>query len=708
MLAEYRLDTENFRDIMDDAKNMAVSLHPEWTDFNYHDPGITMLELFSWIKEGQQYFLDQIGTEHKKKYLKLLGMNREHRMASQALVMIKTQEDVSLLKGTKLSAGVVQFETTRRQCVTDNRIIRCFHGKTELEHICIGENIEENDNLRLPVFGTEPEAGDAWYVGFEKPLPADETVGIFISLVEALEDGKRRNPIHGHLYAPLLHLRYEYYAKGSWHGIEGVEDDTYSMLESGMLYVTVAEKMEAVSVFGENAYYIRIRVEESDIDVPPVLERIRLNMVHVIQKDTWAEAEETTAYSDGDTYVVRTQTYAGMVGSNELYYKREEVYYPVPVSEKYIEDERNDAKILFDLPLDAGILDQEDGFSVLIVSYLEQPRLKKCLGIGNGMPYQEMDLRSNDILYESVEILVHEIESPGGFSRWKRVPDFGASTTEDKHFVIDTEEGKICFGDCEHGMAPEGPVILLAFAETKGEEGNVKQGTIDRFTGIVSDELYVHNGNDAVGGKEEETIEECFFRARRLLKAPKTAVTYADYERRIMETPGLYISSCHVIPTDELAGLNEHVGENTLAVVVAPVNVGKKKTLSACYRRNILAYLEQYRMLGMKIELLAARYIPLDVTLEVVTKPHFLNAEGQIRETVEQHFAALQKQFGAVIVYSELYGIIDMLDCVAEVRDIMLDIRDGKVVRTQDGNVRLPPNGVIELNHVQYIFSLSD
>lgn len=66
MLSDYTLDTENFSEIMEEAKNMVISLYPEWTDFNYHDPGITMLELFSWFKEGQQYFLDQIGTEHKK------------------------------------------------------------------------------------------------------------------------------------------------------------------------------------------------------------------------------------------------------------------------------------------------------------------------------------------------------------------------------------------------------------------------------------------------------------------------------------------------------------------------------------------------------------------------------------------------------------------------------------------------------------------
>ncbi|NMA13633.1 MAG: putative baseplate assembly protein, partial [Clostridia bacterium] len=68
------MDTEEYRDILDDARNMIVSLYPEWTDFNYHDPGITLIELFSWIKESQQYYIDQIGDENRKKFLKLTGI----------------------------------------------------------------------------------------------------------------------------------------------------------------------------------------------------------------------------------------------------------------------------------------------------------------------------------------------------------------------------------------------------------------------------------------------------------------------------------------------------------------------------------------------------------------------------------------------------------------------------------------------------------
>ena len=96
MLPELILDNENFEDIMDEARNMIVSLYPEWTDFNYHDPGITLIEMFSWLKESQQFYLDQISDETRKKFLKLLGMRQKHKSPALALANVEVSEDITV------------------------------------------------------------------------------------------------------------------------------------------------------------------------------------------------------------------------------------------------------------------------------------------------------------------------------------------------------------------------------------------------------------------------------------------------------------------------------------------------------------------------------------------------------------------------------------------------------------------------------------
>ena len=68
------LDDQRFEDIVTEAKKRIPQLCAEWTDFNEHDPGITLIELFAWYKQMQQYHLDQITADHLRMFLKLMGI----------------------------------------------------------------------------------------------------------------------------------------------------------------------------------------------------------------------------------------------------------------------------------------------------------------------------------------------------------------------------------------------------------------------------------------------------------------------------------------------------------------------------------------------------------------------------------------------------------------------------------------------------------
>lgn len=698
MLSDYTLDTETYREIMEEAKNMVVSLYPEWSDFNYHDPGITLLELFAWLKEGQQYFLDQIGNEHKKKYLKLLGISPMHRQGAGALLHVEATEDCIIRKGTKFGAGRVCFEADRTRYIPHNSIIECFSGNKKLVHACKRERLRSKDDLNMYLFGESVQKGDAFYVGFSEELKPWEEIGIYIQLDKKTQE--RRNLKKEKMHVPMLRLKYQYYTKGVWKEIEEVVDSTDSMIRDGMLFICLHQPMERVKVFDREAYYMRIQVEEGDMDISPVLQKIEWNVIKVSQKDTWAEYQKKqVTYVDGRGTII-ADTYLGREGQNELFIEREQLYYRIPVYEKAFNFETGEAEISFDMPKQKGNMLMKQN-TILMVNYAENGKVNKCIGIGSGFPYQEYDLGSVDVIANQVEILVHEIGTGNGYCRWERVEDFGKSAPEDKHFMVDNKEGKIIFGDCEHGMAPEGEILLISFAETLGEDGNVKKGKIDSFLQTPIDGVFVKNEMDAEMGKDEENLEECFFRARKNMKHPDTAVTYEDYERYVKETPGLIIESCKVIPTDD-------VYANEINIVVKAVGGTRKKELSESYRKNILAHLEQYRMLGTKINIVSPRYVPMELCLDIVTKPHFLDARNRIEQVIGNYFSNLSQQFGAIIVYSELYGILDMLDCVAQVNEIALDIKDGNITRTQDGNIILPPNGIIELKNVQYLLSLSD
>jgi hypothetical protein len=47
------IDDIDFDALVEIARANLPTLAPEWTDYNYSDPGITLIELLSWIADSQ-------------------------------------------------------------------------------------------------------------------------------------------------------------------------------------------------------------------------------------------------------------------------------------------------------------------------------------------------------------------------------------------------------------------------------------------------------------------------------------------------------------------------------------------------------------------------------------------------------------------------------------------------------------------------------
>lgn len=69
-----KLDDVTFAQLVEKAIKRIPQYAPEWTDFNLHDPGITIIELLAWLVEMQIFYLDKITEKHYETFLKLLGV----------------------------------------------------------------------------------------------------------------------------------------------------------------------------------------------------------------------------------------------------------------------------------------------------------------------------------------------------------------------------------------------------------------------------------------------------------------------------------------------------------------------------------------------------------------------------------------------------------------------------------------------------------
>lgn len=75
-----------FDDLLEIGRSQLPGLAPDWTDYNLHDPGITLLELLAWVAEAQMYSLSRMRRDERAAYAVLAGLApRGPRAASGVL-----------------------------------------------------------------------------------------------------------------------------------------------------------------------------------------------------------------------------------------------------------------------------------------------------------------------------------------------------------------------------------------------------------------------------------------------------------------------------------------------------------------------------------------------------------------------------------------------------------------------------------------------
>jgi predicted phage baseplate assembly protein len=63
-----------FADLVEMGRARLPGLAPDWTDYNAHDPGITLMELLAWVTEAQLYALGRMRRDERAAYAALFGL----------------------------------------------------------------------------------------------------------------------------------------------------------------------------------------------------------------------------------------------------------------------------------------------------------------------------------------------------------------------------------------------------------------------------------------------------------------------------------------------------------------------------------------------------------------------------------------------------------------------------------------------------------
>ncbi|MFI3312456.1 MAG: baseplate J/gp47 family protein [Eubacteriales bacterium] len=652
MLPIPTLDDQGFSQIMEQAKGQIAQYSSTWTDYNHHDPGITLLELFAFFKEAQQYHLDQIGPRNRQKFLKLLGATPETPKGAKVWCNLHGTNQI-LPRGTELKAGNVLFSLAS---TTELSQVEVLGGTVEPE----GQSFQmpqPGQKLHLLPLGMEATPGNAFTLRLSQP--PKEMFNLYFRL-ESEKDTPRNSLPEGHPFTPLVTLSWSHATHDGWAPLTVVADGTDGLLFDGQI------TLQSTASWGENPV-IRCTLKRGSYDVPPVVVGISTQMAVAVQERVTAWMESVVVVEKEGKYGLGSDHALSQTGKVEAYFLEDGLYYPVEQVEQ------------------AG--------TYLLCSYKTDFQLARILATATGFPNQNYDLPAKGLVAESFAILVQAAES-SGFALWQQVADFDTSTPQDTHYILDCQQGTITFGNCHHGMAPEGEIRLVSLSQTLGQGGNIKAGALENLGDIT-----LCNPDNAYGGTDQESQQDCLERCRHSLQEIHRGVTYEDYEALVYGTPGLRIANAMAVPVTKLARPDGTLPAHRVTLVVEPY--GQKKALSPEYRANILAYLEPRRMLGTQVEIVSPTYVNISIFSEILIKPHYLDGKARIATAVEDYFKQA-RHIGATVQYSQLYGILDTLDCVSAIETLTIDAQGRGISRSLSGDVILPYNGLPVLQSASY------
>lgn len=689
------LDDRTWADLVAEGTSLIPVYGPEWTDQNYSDPGITLVELLAAIAEMDIYQLNQISDRERLRFLSLVGVSPKPPVPAWAVLTLTLADNISPsslpvklpegleFAGKDASGVCTRYRTKGAVTLAQGSVValqsRDASGYRDLTPVWRRHGV-------ISPFGIAPRTGNEFYLGLSQALPVNQTVQIFFTFADSHSSFEERRRLlcqaeeierHCHpnadnpcskkppkapvakkdaipVIAPKhrgVRTAWEFLAKVAgqiqWLPLESwnneVVDDTRAFTLNGSVTLRVPRLMESSTVGAVAAplYYLRCRFEAGSYDAAPSLLDATLNGI-VVRQSVPSQSSLSIAPDASITYGP-----GGQPKPNDLTTLR-----------LALDSQGRISQLVF-----GGGLAGDPQFRVLSF----RPSVAHSggtlcfegsfLAYGDGLPWQQATLP--DAPVEASSVQVYTLENDAWYS-WNLHPDFDASTRKDFHAVLDPTSGELTFGDGENGrVPPPGCLILSVDRTTRAQAGNLGPGLINELadsphnhallynypTGVIDgwkqlkDELVsITNASPAWGGAAAETIAHASGKADQLVESSGRAVTLADYEQLAAATPGTRIARVTAIanmhpsfPCLQAPGM--------ITVIVLPYLPQGKPMPSPGLLAAVNAYLRPRRIIGTRIEAVAPAY--LDVAAQASVK----SARGANRISLQQEIIAALNNF---------------------------------------------------------------
>jgi predicted phage baseplate assembly protein len=577
------LDDLRFQaDLVDEARKRIIRYCPEWTDYNVHDPGITLIELFAWLAEQMVYRLNRVPDKNYIKFLNLLGLQPKSASCARTELTFwlsvalpispDNLQDVVVPQGQEVRSNTGEVE---EMVFTTDRLLRII--PPELVQLQREKEINRNYLPRLgietfyPFDQYHPRQGDAFYLGFN---PQKDLSGHILRLSFTCEPteavGIRREDPPWVWECSV--------GNGIWRALQlstfQDEKETTGGLNNpqGSLVLYLPLDAHPDLFHGREAYWVRCRLEQRHPSQGMYTESPRV---------TGIEASVLGATVPASHAQVIQQELLG-TSSGE------------PGQEFALQH--------------APVLALQEGETLLVQEfqggeYVLAP-WQSVDSFAFSAPYDRhflLDSAAGHVL------LGPSIRQPDGSVRqYGRVPDSGRS------------------------------LYFQRYRYGGGARGNLPVNALQTMASTVAYVARVTNLVRASGGQDQESIDEVKLRAQRELQAQKRAVTAQDFEQLVLNFSRSVARVRCLTPRLE----SKEVGVAQLVVVPAvgdALRAGDltRLHLSDIFTQELTQYLDRYRLLTSHVRVCEPAYVGVKVRARVVVN-EFSNPETVITR-VDHH-----------------------------------------------------------------------
>jgi hypothetical protein len=278
---------------------------------------------------------------------------------------------------------------------------------------------------------------------------------------------------------------------------------------------------------------------------------------------------------------------------------------------------------------------------------------EEILGTSDGRPNQIFQVQRRPVQPASLIVRVEAEGEPEQTWKWAQVDDLSGSGPDKQHYVLEPTTGQIRFGDGRRGSIPLAGATIVAqeYRYGGGEAANVGPDQINAPLTFIEGVQAVTNERPAVGGSEEQTLEDLKDEAPGVLRSRDRAITVKDFTALAERLGG--VARAQAIPLMHPAFPYPDVKvPGAVTVVIIPDTQDPAPQPSQDLITEVCHYVNDYRLLTTELFVKGPEYIKIAVEARVEAQPYA--APDDVARNVEKALNDYLDPLGRVAGWSGL------------------------------------------------------